>query len=290
MIVDFIKNRMAPGSTSYKLASSLYNLVVRPRAFYGSYEAERFRKSCYKEFGKNRSVRLSIHGMDCHYEAISPKNLWHLKTQNGESHSYFGVFLKRGDVVLDIGGHVGTWTVPYAKYVGSSGFVYAFEPEENGFAAIKKNLALNAIGNAKVVQAAIAESNSRMKFYVRPDKDTHSLFGKTSAPSPSGVQHEYEVDVHSIDSLLDTHAIRQPDFIKLDVEGAELLALEGMKRTLLNARAVFVECHDALKLDLGLGEPVELVVNKLREIGAKEIIHVDDSHVIGIFDHQAALK
>ena len=62
------------------------------------------------------------------------------------------------------------------------------------------------------------------------------------------------------------------------------MALEGMRKTLQSVRAIFIECHLALKIDLKLGEPVELVSQKLRELGVKEIVRMDHSHIIGVFN------
>jgi len=286
-IKNLVKNKLKPDGLAYKIAGIIYRFLPGP--MWKRWKMEKFRKKCYREFDKNRIVKLTLNNdIECYYEAISQKNYWHLSIQNYENHGYFGRFLKKGDVVLDIGGHVGAWTIPYAKFVGKDGYVYVFEPEKEGFHAIKRNIALNDVQeNIQPIQVAISDKNEKMKFYVRPDKDTHSIFEKTPGPSPLGIQHEYDVNVHTIDSLIEKGVIRQPNFIKLDVEGAELKALEGMRKTVNKARAIFIECHLTLKIDFGLGDPVEVVSSKLKELGVKCIIQYDDEHVMGLFDTES---
>jgi len=279
-----VKSKLNPESNIFKYLSFSYQILFRSRLFLQRRREQKFIKQCYKEFDKKRSVKLQINGIECFYEAISPKNYYHLKSMNNENHDYFNKYLKKGDVVLDIGGHTGAWTIPYAKFVGENGFVYVFEPEKEGAAAIQRNIYLNNISNAKLFQVAITDKSGSLDFYVRPDKDTHSIFEETHAKSPLGIQHTYKVDVFDIDNLIKKGNIKQPEFIKLDVEGAELLALEGMRNTLQNVRAIYIECHLALKVDLKIGEPVELVSQKLRELGVKEIVRMDHAHIIGIFN------
>jgi len=280
-----VKSKLNPESNIFKYLSFLYQILFSSRLFLQRRREHKFRKQCYKEFDKKISVKLQLNGIDCFYEAISPRNYYHLKSiNNNENHDYFNKYLKKGDVVLDIGGHTGAWTIPYAKFVGENGFVYVFEPEKEGAEAIQRNIYLNNISNAKLFQVAITDKSGSLEFYVRPDKRTHSIFEETHGKSPLGIEHTYKVDAFKIDDLIKKGNIKQPEFIKLDVEGAELLALEGMRETLQYVRAIYIECHLVLKMDLKIGEPVELVSQKLRELGVKEIVRMDQWHIIGIFN------
>lgn len=197
--------------------------------------------------------------------------------------AYLGTALLPGDVVLDIGGHVGAYTVPVAKYVGENGHVFVFEPEDEGRAAIVRNLKLNHISNCTVMDLAIGESDGVTSFFVRPEKDTHSLFEVNSAASPTGQLLRVEKSVRSVDSLVASGEIPLPQFIKIDVEGAELIALEGMRHTITSTRAVYVECHTTLKVDQGLGDPISLVTEKLISLGSRAVHQVDEFHVVGFF-------
>ena len=242
------------------------------------------KRRCWRRFSRNPIITVRQSEIVSRFHAISPKNYWHIYSNRNEMNSYLNLALRPGDTVLDIGGHVGAYTVPIAKFVGPAGHVSVFEPEDEGRAAIVRNLALNSIGNCKVFNFAIGDKDGNVEFFVRPEKDTHSIFEKSNAPSPLGILERKVVEMRSIDSLLKSATITQPQFIKLDVEGAELDALDGMRETIKGVRAIFVECHDALKVDLGLGEPVELVSEKLRELGALRITQTDQYHVLAFFN------
>lgn len=238
---------------------------------------------CFRRYAAQPILKLNQSGIESRFHTLSAKNYWHIYLNRGEMDAYLGTALLPGDTVLDIGGHVGAYTIPVAKYVGSKGHVYVFEPEDDGRAAIERNIALNSITNCTTLDLAIGERDGTVSFFVRPEKDTHSLFEKSNAPSPTGRLLEQKKTMRSIDSLVGNGEIPRPDFIKLDIEGAELLALEGMRETIKGVRAIYVECHTALKVDLGLGEPVPLVTEKLLNLGASRVTQTDEFHVLGFF-------
>ena len=102
-----VKSKLDLESNVFKCLSFLYQILFNLKPFLQRRREQKLRKQCYKEFDKNRNVKLQINGIDCFYEAISPKNYYHLTWTNGENHDYFNKYLKKGDVVLDIGGHTG---------------------------------------------------------------------------------------------------------------------------------------------------------------------------------------
>lgn len=246
---------------------------------------EQIKRRCFRQFERDPIIEIAQSGIVSRFHAISAKNYWHLYINRDEMNCYIGDFLRPNDCVLDIGGHVGAYTVPIAKYVGKDGHVDVFEPEDEGRAAIKRNLDLNGITNTTIHDVAVGEQDGTIDFFIRPEKDTHSVFELSNAPSPTGILIKKTKTLRSVDSLVQSKTVRQPQFIKLDVEGAELLALEGMKDTLRQTRAIFVECHDALRVDLHLGDPVPLVTEKLLSLGATRVVMIDENHVIGVFNY-----
>lgn len=167
--------------------------------------------------------------------------------------------------------------------------MYVFEPEEEGFQAINRNVALNGLGeNVKPIQAAISNYNGKITYYIRPNKDTHSLFRETGREPQPGIQYEYEVDVHTIDTLFEEEVIRQPNFIKMDIEGNELNALEGMRKILANTRAIYIECHPVPNAGLGMDadEATRIVSEKLKDVGARRVIQFDEDHIVGLFQSE----
>ncbi|MEY4068497.1 MAG: hypothetical protein RLZZ332_833 [Actinomycetota bacterium] len=240
------------------------------------------RRRCFRRFQKNPILRVSQSGIVSSFHAITAKNYWHLYLNRNEMDAYLGEALKPGDVVLDIGGSVGAYTVPIAKFVGSSGSVHVFEPEPESWLALNRNIALNNLTNCFVHELAIGSNDGSVTFFVRPEKDTHSIFEKSLAVSPTGRLDRLEVPIRSIDSLIRDGVVPLPNFVKVDVEGAELEVLSGMKETINQVRALYIECHDTLEADMRLGNPIDVVSAHLVTLGVTNIRKVDSNHIVAL--------
>jgi FkbM family methyltransferase len=163
--------------------------------------------------------------------------------------------VKPGATFFDIGANVGFVTILAARLVGPSGRVVAFEPVPANVAAIRENLELNGIDWVDVRQTAVGRSSGSATFIV---SDVSAFSRLASVSVPSGARESIEVAVSSIDELMSSGALPAPDVVKLDVEGAELEAIEGMRRTFGEHQPVLLcEVHDCnaeyVELMRGLG-------------------------------------
>jgi len=130
--------------------------------------------------------------------------------------------VNEGDAVVDVGANIGQHTLFLAKFVGDSGFVYAFEPLLSNTNSIQKSLTLNNINNVKVETMAVGEEDRNVKIYVpvtANDRSSRELVGVVSD------QYE-EVGMVSLDNYFKNKKI---DFIKIDTEGFESEVLAGAK-------------------------------------------------------------
>lgn len=152
-------------------------------------------------------------------------------------------FLKVGDCCVDVGANLGYYTIIMAKWVGSRGFVIAFEPFPANFEILKKNVHLNGLQNVVLEPKALSNRNGSLRLI-------HSISDEFSAtPSVTGYAVDGEQDSVQVPTCrLDDYVAglgRVPSFIKIDVEGAELSVLEGASNTLFSIRPVLlVEIHD----------------------------------------------
>ncbi|MFN4133512.1 MAG: FkbM family methyltransferase, partial [Candidatus Hadarchaeales archaeon] len=138
--------------------------------------------------------------------------------------------IKKGDVVLDIGAHIGYYTLIFAKNVGNSGKVYAFEPEPHNFQLLLKNVEYNGYTNVVALQKAVSNKTGKIRLYLSDDYSVdHSIF------SSSGRGKFIEVDSISLDDYFKNQKV---DFIKMDIQGGEGLAFEGMKSLLNRNRTI----------------------------------------------------
>lgn len=139
--------------------------------------------------------------------------------------------IKEGMVVLDIGAHIGIIAVPLAKKVGANGKVYAFEPTPTTVSILKETIRINNIKNISVQPYALANTKGKLIFYTSDNKvdnsnsliDNHRLDRK---------ENKIEVEVNTLDDFKVSSNISKIDFIKIDVEGAELRVLKGAAKTI----------------------------------------------------------
>lgn len=162
-----------------------------------------------------------------------------------------------GSVVFDIGAHVGFYTLLASVLVGPEGKVIAFEPSPRNLVFLKDHLHLNQITNASLIEAAVADSSGGARF---EESDQSDFTGHISTAG------EIEVRAVSLDELIQSGEIPMPNYVKIDVEGAELLVLRGATSIMRHAsptlflsthgRAVHDECCTLLEsLDYRL-EPI----------------------------------
>jgi FkbM family methyltransferase len=149
--------------------------------------------------------------------------------------------LREGDVVIDLGASVGTFTVKAAKAVGEKGETIAVEPEVAHLKLLRKNIEENGLQNVTVIPKGVWSSREQRKLYLSQDTDVqHSLYSQNSQGTQFSEAFEY-IELDTLDNLLQELGIQGIDFIKMDIEGAEVEALKGMKQTLSCTSALAME-------------------------------------------------
>lgn len=131
--------------------------------------------------------------------------------------------IKSGDVVLDIGANIGYYTLIATKLVGEHGKVFAFEPDPTNFALLEKNVKLNGYKNVILVQKAVSNKTDKLRLYLCEDnKGDYRIYD-----SRDGRQ---SIEIESI--RLDDYFKNDDgkiDFIKMDIQGSEGWAIQGMR-------------------------------------------------------------
>lgn len=150
--------------------------------------------------------------------------------------------LAPGAVFYDVGANVGFFTILGARLVGAGGRVVAFEPVPACARAVASNIALNDFAHAQIREAAVGAASGRDRLLVVGEASWSHL---ASTGRHADVRDEIDVAVVAIDELVDAGDIPPPDVVKIDTEGAELQALEGMRATITSHRpAIVCELHD----------------------------------------------
>ena len=155
-------------------------------------------------------------------------------------------FVKPGDVVFDIGSNLGLHTVLLAQLVGDAGRVVAFEPNGEVLPLLERTL--GALMNTKLYTCALSDENLESTLFVPDDHSMASLANwrseeKSVRPSRFfglGRTHTVSCRQQPLDELLSDEDLPLPNFVKCDVEGAELKVFKGARNTLDRRDAPFI--------------------------------------------------
>tara|TARA_Y100000310_G_C20697331_1_gene826646 strand:- start:4744 stop:5490 length:747 start_codon:yes stop_codon:yes gene_type:complete len=177
--------------------------------------------------------------------------------------------LKQSRVFVDVGTHLGYFTCLAGKIL-QNGTVDAFEVEKHAFSLLKKNLELNQLKNVNVYNVAVTDKNGTIKI---PSRSKPSPFFSIAE---SGKDTEFiEMDAIALDDFY-TEKDYKPDVLKIDVEGAEMQVLQGMK-SLLETRdlVLFIELHGNVLPNFGSSS--KEVINYLIDKGYM-IYEIENPH------------
>ncbi len=168
--------------------------------------------------------------------------------------------LKPGDTVLDIGAHFGYFSLIAAKSVGQEGKVYAFEPGPENFELLVRNVRLNGYGHIHPANKAVGSRCGPATFLLAESSDGHSFFPHPLSPTKARIS----VECTTIDEFLRGESV---NVAKIDIEGGELSALDGMKETVAKNRelVLFIELMPTCLRNAGCS-PNDLL-SRLEEMG-----------------------
>jgi FkbM family methyltransferase len=135
--------------------------------------------------------------------------------------------VKSGNTVIDAGANCGHLTVFFSKLVGQSGKVFAFEPDKFNIERIQKNMSLNQdlVDNIKIEDLLLWDKNEWIDFYEA------GTVGSSAVWMPDA-EHCVKKQTITIDDWVKNNNLQKLDFIKMDIEGAEIEALDGCVETI----------------------------------------------------------
>lgn len=180
--------------------------------------------------------------------------------------------VSEGDYCLDIGGSFGWYTVLLSKIVGQKGRVFSFEPIKQNYLSHNKNIELNMCRNVISNNLAVGEEPGEIEIYLS-DVDTSGSLKLRK------YKDNYETQITKLvklDDYFTENKIEKLDFIKIDIEGAELGALKGGEKILNKFKPVlFVEIQSH-STEL-FGYKPEDIFNYLYNLGYKSYIISNNS-------------
>ena len=131
---------------------------------------------------------------------------------------------------IDIGCNYGAYSIPISK-INKNSKIYGFDPSEKSIIRIKENITLNKIFNIELFNFGIGEKRKKVFF-----DDNINNYKNSGSFQISTNNYGKEIQVESIDNLIEQKIIKPKKkiFIKMDIEGYEFYALQGLKKSLNN--------------------------------------------------------
>jgi FkbM family methyltransferase len=153
----------------------------------------------------------------------------------------FRALLRPGMTVFDVGANHGMYALAAVREIGPTGHVYGFEAVPAIMTRFRENITLNGVTNVTAVPAAVSDRVGKATFY--PDESGYGT-GAGSLVRQMG-KSAIDVETVALDGFKKDRGIGRVGFVKIDVEGAEHLVLDGMQEILRDDRpAMLVEHND----------------------------------------------
>jgi FkbM family methyltransferase len=154
---------------------------------------------------------------------------------------------KQGDIVIDIGAHIGLYTIVSSKRVGTNGKVVAIEADPGNFEMLNRNIKLNQLTNVIPLNYAVYSKETKLKLYLPSGESGFTKYNTIMSDWVNTKDKFVEVNANTLDYLLQSKGIRgeEVNWIKIDVEGAEFEVLKGAHNVLSKSKdiALLMELH-----------------------------------------------
>ena len=199
------------------------------------------------------------------------KNNWNLDKY------LFLSLAQRGDFILDGGANVGLYSQFFSRLVGPKGKVFAFEPTPPTFAQLEKALLDCGAKNVSAHPFALGHENGLATIHLPDGVSGHAALEPHVDAWGDVSLDSFQVEVQRLDDLVEEMPIERLDFIKLDLEGAEPLAIEGASTTLRrHLPSIHLELSPSFMQDFG--RSAEDLQNSLEAIGYDALLGFRDKN------------
>lgn len=191
--------------------------------------------------------------------------------------AFVGRVLRPGDTVVDVGANIGYYTCYFARLVGPKGHVVAFEPAPDLIDILRDNVAYNGYAHVQIENQAVTEKSGPLTLFMEAGKpEDNRIFS-----DGEGNRTAQPVDGVCLDDVpfLKDHP---PAFIKMDIQGAEIFAIRGMRRLLGESPDVCVLLEYWPYGLIRAGYRPEELVEELLKVGLQVCRVADDGRLVPV--------
>ena len=207
-------------------------------------------------------IRVSKYGGYKAYCPINKNEFINITIREDEIIEHFTP--KQGDIVVDIGAHIGRYTIIASKRVATNGKVVAIEASPSNFKILNRNIRLNQLTNIISLNHVVYSKETKIKLYLPGEESGNTIYNTVISDRARNEDKFVEVNANTLDYLLQSKGIKQEqiNWIKIDVEGAEFEVLKGAANILSNSKdiALLIEIHN-LRDSTNLYRPIVEFLN-----------------------------
>jgi len=147
--------------------------------------------------------------------------------------------IKEGHIVIDVGANIGYYTLIFAQLAGTTGKVFAFEPEPKNFELLQKNVKVNDYSNTINQNYAVSDSNGNVSLFLAKNGIVGHRISNFDINSNSILVKKIPLD----DYFTKLNLLDKINFVKIDVEGFEFGVLKGMTKIIEKSKnlKIFLE-------------------------------------------------
>ena len=193
-------------------------------------------------------------------------------------------YLRSGDTAIDIGANIGVYALWISRFLGQNGTLVAFEPVTETFLRLSEQVFRNGLDRIVLERRAVTSVSGSMRITTGKDMENHVLMN--AAASDGGEV----VESVTLDEYIRSTSIQEVHFLKIDVEGAEPLVLDGAD-TLLRQKRIAV-----IQLEVGAhwkryGRDLASMAETLRQYGYTPFVPDEQGNAVGsVGDWNAAIR
>jgi len=169
---------------------------------------------------------------------IISKFLYMNKCWEPQETEYFKKIVLEGMNVIDIGANIGYFSILFSKWIGDRGKVFAFEPDPKNYELLIKNIQANKCTNISPIKKAVSNYDGKTFLFLSDENiGDHRIFDANIFPGDE-IRNKIEIESIRLDSFFLPE--QEIDLIKMDIQGSEMLALEGMNQILSRNHKIFL--------------------------------------------------
>ena len=190
--------------------------------------------------------------------------------------------ITNGDTVFDVGAHIGRHTIHFSHLCGDNGTVYAFEPDRDNYGILQNNISRNKIINCETLPIALSDKQNNTTLHLNPNSsEGHSIIAKGHTWS-SDKHEQIKVECQTLDAVCTTNDIEKIKLLKIDVEGAHFLVLQGATIMLSQRKVDLIICEAGSNTHHISGRTDKELLTQMVEYGYLPFLHDGDDLVPAI--------